>query len=228
MVIGRPFRGGRSPPENRAGPAVYFVRMGDTTGGVDTSNYDKFQTGNPVVRRLIDGFYEVVEDTVTSIEAGSVLDAGCGEGETLDRLAGVLPAKQAGIDLNRESVDFAAARVPGAEIAQGDILALDFADDAFDLVLCLEVLEHLPDPAAGLAELARVSARDIVISVPYEPWFRLGSLARGKYLSGWGNHPEHVNHWNPKTLAAFLAAQLEVVSVRSSMPWLVAHCRPRV
>lgn len=193
---------------------------------VDTTNYEKFQTGNPVVRRLIDGFYAKVEETVAPLKPETVLDAGCGEGETLDRLASVLPARPVGIDLNPESVEFAGQRLPDASLSVANLLELPFADDQFDLVLCLEVLEHLPDPAAGLAELARVSGRDIVVSVPHEPWFRLGSLARGKYLKTWGNHPEHVNHWNPRSLRDFLATQVEVVEVKTSTPWLIARCRP--
>ena len=193
---------------------------------VDTTNYEKFQTGNPVVRRLIDGFYGKVEETVAPLEPGTVLDAGCGEGETLDRLAGVLPESPVGIDLNPESVRFAGERLPAARLSVANLLELPFADHEFDLVLCLEVLEHLPDPGAGLSELARVSGRDIVISVPHEPWFRLGSLARGKYLKTWGNHPEHVNHWNPRTLREFLSQQVEVVEIKTSMPWLIAWCRP--
>lgn len=193
---------------------------------VDTTNYEKFQTGNPVVRRLIDGFYAKVEETVAPLKPETVLDAGCGEGETLDRLASVLPSRPVGIDLNPESVEFAGQRLPDASLSVANLLELPFADDQFDLVLCLEVLEHLPDPAAGLAELARVSGRDIVVSVPHEPWFRLGSLARGKYLKTWGNHPEHVNHWNPRSLRDFLATQVEVVEVKTSTPWLIARCRP--
>lgn len=194
---------------------------------VDTTNYDKFQTGNPVVRRLIDRFYDEVRRTVTGLEPTSVLDAGCGEGETLERLRGQLPQRQVGVDLNPESVEFAAARIPDAEFQVANLLDLPFENDSFDLVLCLEVLEHLDRPEGGLSELARVAAGDIVISVPHEPWFRLGSFARGKYVKTWGNHPEHVNHWNPKSLTAFLGRQVEVVSVTKSTPWLIAHCRPR-
>jgi 2-polyprenyl-3-methyl-5-hydroxy-6-metoxy-1,4-benzoquinol methylase len=108
----------------------------------------------------------------------------------------------------------------------GDLTALDFDDDSFDLVLCLEVLEHIADPTPALAGLSRVCRGDIVLSVPSEPWFRLGSLARGKCLEGWGNHPEHVNHWNPRSLRAFLETSTEVVTVERATPWLVAHVSP--
>jgi len=193
---------------------------------VETTNFEKFQTGNPIVQRMIGGFFRTVAETVAPLGATTVLDAGCGEGETLDRLSGILPENPVGIDLNPESVEFAKKRLPAATIGVGDLLELPFEADSFDLVMCLEVLEHLPEPTAGLRELFRVSGRDVVVSVPHEPWFRLGSLARGKYVKTWGNHPEHVNHWNPRSFRAFLADQAEVVSVRTSMPWIIAHCRP--
>lgn len=193
---------------------------------MDTSNYEKFQTGNPVVRKLIDRFYGKVVALVGQLDPGTVLDAGCGEGETLERLDGLLSGSITGIDLNPESVEFAAKRIPSGEFQVADLTDLPFEDDSFDLVLCLEVLEHLPAPAPALAELSRVCRGDIVLSVPSEPWFRLGSLARGKYLKGWGNHPEHVNHWNPRSLRAFLETGTEVVAVERSTPWLVAQVRP--
>ncbi len=194
---------------------------------VETTNFKKFQTGNPVVRRLIDNFYEKVGSTISPLQPSSVLDAGCGEGESLDRLASILPDSPNGIDLNPESVEFASRRMPDADLRVGDLTAMEFADESFDLILCLEVLEHLPNPAVGLSELARVSSKDVVISVPHEPWFRLGSLARGNYVKNWGNHPEHVNHWDGKSLRAFLEAEVDVVNIKGTMPWLIAHCRVR-
>ena len=196
---------------------------------MDTSNYEKFQTGNPVVRKLFDRFYAKVGSIVEPLGSGSrtVLDAGCGEGETLERLGGLMEGAITGIDLNPESVEFSAKRIPSGTFQVADLTDLPFEEDSFDLVFCLEVLEHIPDPAPALKELARVCRGDLVLSVPSEPWFRLGSLARGKYPSSWGNHPEHVNHWNPRSFREFLAARTEVVSVERSTPWIVAHARPR-
>jgi SAM-dependent methyltransferase len=137
----------------------------------------------------------------------------------------MLPERVAGIDLSPAAVAFAAARLPQAEITRESVYDMPFEDGSFDLVLCLEVLEHLREPQAALAELARVSGRDLVVSVPDEPWFRLGSLLRGKYVSTLGNHPEHVNHWGPRSLRRLLEQQLEVVTLERSIPWLLARCR---
>ena len=86
---------------------------------------------------------------------------------------------------------------------------------------CLEVLEHVEDPGRVVAELARVTRGRCVVSVPWEPWFRLGNLARGKYVSRFGNHPEHVGAFRPATLRALLHSSFADVDVRPSFPWLV-------
>ena len=194
---------------------------------METTNYEKFQTGNPVVRRLFDGFFETVGRMIAEVGPEKVLDAGCGEGETIERLGDLLSHPVTGVDLNPESVGFAAERLPEDRFETADLLSLPFGDDSFDLVLCLEVHEHIPDPRPALAEMARVSSGDLILSVPHEPWFRLGSLARGKYLSGLGNHPEHVNHWNPRTFREFLSGAVEPVEVTTSLPCVLARCRVR-
>jgi len=191
----------------------------------ETSNFEKFQTGNPVVRRLIDNFFGKVESKIKERPPGSLLDAGCGEGNTLHRLRGVMPERVAGFDLNAASIEYARQVCPSADLSVDDIYALPYDDDAFDLVLCLEVLEHLPKPDDALAALARVARDRLIFSVPHEPWFRIGSLLRGKYLGSLGNHPEHVNHWNPRSFRSSLEKHFPTVAVDTAFPWIVAEAR---
>ncbi len=191
----------------------------------ESTNYRKFQTSNPVVRRLIDRFYDRIRAAVATVEPASLLDAGCGEGETIARIGDLLPRRVVGVDLSPEAVAFTAGRFPDLEVRTASVYELPFADDEFELVLCLEVLEHLDDPRAALAELGRVSAGAVVVSVPHEPWFRLGSLLRGNYVASFGNHPEHLNHWSSRSLRPLLGSQLEPLSVSRSFPWLIAGCR---
>jgi 2-polyprenyl-3-methyl-5-hydroxy-6-metoxy-1,4-benzoquinol methylase len=178
-----------------------------------------------VVSGLINRFFTRLRMTVEPLEAEATLDAGCGEGETIARLEDALGSRIVAVDLNRESVDFTANRLPHVDTRLENVYDLPFDAGEFDLVLCLEVLEHLEDPEDALTELGRVSRKHVVISVPHEPWFRLGSLLRGNYVSTLGNHPEHLNHWHPGSLRQLLARRLAVVSVRRSFPWLIAHCR---
>jgi 2-polyprenyl-3-methyl-5-hydroxy-6-metoxy-1,4-benzoquinol methylase len=179
------------------------------------------------VRRLIDRFFERLRETVAPLDAGRALDAGCGEGETIARLSDVLPEQVSAIDILDECVAFTRRRLPSVDVSQASVYELPFEDDAFDLVLSLEVLEHLERPSDALRELSRVARADLVLSVPYEPYFRLGSLLRGKYVTHLGNHPEHVNHWNRRSFRAFLDSQLSMVDIAVAFPWLIAHCRVR-
>jgi ubiquinone/menaquinone biosynthesis C-methylase UbiE len=96
----------------------------------------------------------------------SVLDAGCGTGTlTLAVLRTLkVPIKLTAVDLSPSSMATAKKYVEkdnpsgqSVRFAQGNVLALPFADDAFDLVLTSGVLEYVPLDE-GLSELARVTA----------------------------------------------------------------------
>lgn len=189
-----------------------------------TTNFAKYQTGNPIVRRLIGGFLDAVRDEVAALRPRSILDAGCGEGLSLGAvLERTRVGHAAGVDMLAGSVRFAQRRQPAASFLRGDVTRLPFADHSFDVVMCCEVLEHLDNPAAAIAELRRVARRALVLSVPHEPWFRVGSLARGKHVATWGNHPEHVQHWDARTFPAFLGRQgLHRGRLRCPFPWLLA------
>lgn len=190
-----------------------------------SSNQAKFETSNPVVQRLIAGFFAKLESLVAPLGATATLDAGCGEGETIARLGSLLGPRIEAVDIEQGCVDTVAARLPGVEVRRADLADLPFGSGAFDLVLCLEVLEHIGDPSRAVRELARVGRRDVVVSVPYEPWFRLGSLLRGKYVRTLGNHPEHVNHFRRRSLRDLLEPELEVADIRVAFPWLIAAAR---
>ncbi len=120
----------------------------------------------------------------------SVLDVGCGFGrhsfEALRRGAHVvaLDAGRAEVEGVRDMMGAMAlegefsADTQCAEVIQGDALALPFVDGAFDVVLCSEVLEHVPQDQAAMAELARVLRPGGIMAVTVP---RLG--------------PERINWW---------------------------------
>jgi SAM-dependent methyltransferase len=189
------------------------------------TNEIKFETGNPVVQRMIGRFFACLRGLIGPLSPSRTLDAGCGEGETLARLGTLLGERIAAVDLSDYSVGRVRERLPAVDAQVASVTALPFEDDSFDLVLCLEVLEHLESPGAAVAELARVGSRDVIISVPHEPWFQIGSLLRGKYVGSLGNHPEHLNHYSRRTLRALLERDLKVRAIRHSFPWLIAHVR---
>lgn len=66
--------------------------------------------------------------------------------------------------------------LPRVTTVAGDITRLQFPDNSFDTVFCAEVLEHIPELEKAVSELARVTARYLVIGVPLEQDLRLGRL----------------------------------------------------
>lgn len=188
---------------------------------------EKYHVGNPVVRFLLHRFLDRIESALADAAPSTLLDVGCGEGELYRR--GLLPktARLVSLDLRPEALALFRGHAPQANLLSASIYALPFADRSQDTVLCMEVLEHLDHPARALAELARVARQHVILSVPYEPYFQAGNLLRGKYLADLGNHPEHVQHWNPRTFAALLRPVFPDVEVREAFPWLIARCRIR-
>lgn len=183
---------------------------------------EKYSDRNPVVSFVIGRFFRRIRTVLADLDPHSVLDAGCGEGEMLRR--GVLPAAVRPVWLDLRPASLAEIAAPHRVCAS--VFSLPFAARSFDAVTCLEVLEHLADPAAAVRELARVARRAVVVSVPFEPYFRIGNVLRGKHLGRLGNHPEHVQHWNLRTFHTFLSGSLAEVRMVEAFPWIIACCRP--
>jgi ubiquinone/menaquinone biosynthesis C-methylase UbiE len=98
----------------------------------------------------------------------SVLDVGCGPGTiTVDIARRVAPGRVVGIDASAEVIEQArhdAAGLENVEFLTGDVYALDFPDDSFDVVHAHQVLQHLPEPVAALREMRRVRKSEGVVA----------------------------------------------------------------
>lgn len=199
------------------------TRPGDAIAG---NVYDKYNTPNPIARALMAGFLRAVVRLYRRAAPRTVLEVGCGEGRLADALlrAGPRPDRILATDL----VDVRATGLdPAIEFQLASIYRLPFADRAFDLVVCCEVLEHLERPAEGLGELARVADRFVLLSTPWEPVWRALNLARGRYLRDLGNTPGHLQHFTRRQLLDLAGAHLDVVEVRRPLPWTVLLGAPR-
>lgn len=91
---------------------------------------------------------------VVSCAPERVLEVGGGEGRLSERVAGELAAEVVMVDQSERMVEIAAAREVDARI--GDVQALPFADETFDLVVAAWMLYHVTDLDRGLSEIARV------------------------------------------------------------------------
>lgn len=95
---------------------------------------------------------------LTTLAGGTVLDAGCGIGGRLARLLSRVPLDLAvGIDLGRPGLQYGSAHFPLLRFTQASVYHLPFAPETFDLILCIEVIEHLAEPTAALHEYYRIA-----------------------------------------------------------------------
>jgi 2-polyprenyl-3-methyl-5-hydroxy-6-metoxy-1,4-benzoquinol methylase len=200
-----------------------------TAESVPTGNtYDKYGSTNPVVKRLMAGFERNVGELLRRAGPRSIVDVGCGEGVLTEQWARSHPnTRLVGIDLDDPKLraEWERRRQPNLDFIAGIGDKLPFEDGEFEAATAMEVLEHVPDPQAVLAEMARVASRWLLVSVPREPLWRALNVARGAYLRELGNTPGHLNHWTKRSFADLLGRYGEVVELRSPLPWTMALVR---
>jgi SAM-dependent methyltransferase len=202
----------------------------DREGTVTGNTYDKYGSTNPVVRRLMSGFERTLDELFTQAAPQSILDVGCGEGVLVEKWARRLGDKRVvGIDLEDANLqaEWEQRQAPNLEYRVMKAENLPFADGEFDMATAIEVLEHVPDPAHTVAEMARAANRWLLVSVPREPLWRGLNMARGAYLRELGNTPGHLNHWSKRSFVSLLSRHGEVVEARSPFPWTMLLVRLR-
>lgn len=196
-------------------------------GNVAGNTYDKYASTNPIERRMMDGFFSALDAMLDGTDPSVIVEVGAGEGRITERLVERFPnAAVVGLDLpDTELVgEWASLDVP---MFFGDVTRLPFSDRSVDLVVGLEVLEHVPVPQQALREIARVCSGTAVLSVPREPIWRLGNMARGRYLRQLGNTPGHVNHWSAKAFERLVGQHFTVERSARPLPWTMVSATPR-
>ncbi|MFN2617108.1 MAG: class I SAM-dependent methyltransferase [Thermoleophilaceae bacterium] len=196
---------------------------------VPTGNtYDKYGSGNPVVKRLMAGFNRALDELWERAAPESLLDVGCGEGVLTSEWAARLGDRRVvGIDLEDAGLraEWRSRSRQNLEFRAEEATSLSFADGEFDVAAAIEVLEHVPDPKTTLSEMARVARSRLLVSVPREPLWRALNMARGAYWGSLGNTPGHLNHWSKRGFAELLGRYGTVEEARSPFPWTMLLVR---
>ena len=213
------------------------VVQGQIEAGIEVGNhYDKYGSTNPIARYLMQGFTEALDDLVEKTGAHTIHEIGCGEGHwTLRWLA---QGKQVrGCDFSSIAIDLANqnardAKLPVRNEAGQAIFSqksiYDVArQDVAPLVVCCEVLEHLEYPVEALQKLLEIADPWLILSVPREPIWRLLNLARGKYLTDFGNTPGHIQHWSTTSFLEMIDEYADIVEIKTPLPWTMVLCKVR-
>lgn len=197
-------------------------------GVVVGNNYDKYGSRNPIVRWLMNGFDQSLSTLVERANPASIHEVGCGEGYWVLRWNSEgLEAK--GSDFSEKVISIAQdnARARGFQeslFTQKSIYDLEKKSDNADLIVCCEVLEHIENPEQGLEALKRAASKYVLLSVPREPLWCGMNLARGKYISSFGNTPGHIQHWSQKKFINMVSKYFDIVEVKAPIPWTMLLC----
>lgn len=147
----------------------------------------------------------VIRNWVRINPADRVLDVGCDDGEIIARIPAAL---KVGLDLNPRSPD------PNVRLLCGDARCLPIPSGKFDAVFAFDIIEHIDNDRAVLAELVRVLADDgtLWISTPSAGFFIFPRFLTERANRGWG----HIR--NGYTVES-LIAKLPAATMIETIPW---------
>ncbi|MBD0281634.1 MAG: class I SAM-dependent methyltransferase [Thermoleophilaceae bacterium] len=145
-----------------------------------------------------------------------ILDAGCGTGRNLMEFRRLGPAE--GVDRSRQAVEFCQRRGLNG-VREAAIEELPFGSGRFDLIFATDVLEHLPDDGAALAELRRVArpGARLIVTAPAYRWLW------SRHDSSWHHYRRYTrpllrervesHGWSPAVSTYFYSTMLPPVAV---------------
>jgi ubiquinone/menaquinone biosynthesis C-methylase UbiE len=99
----------------------------------------------------------------------TAIDIGCGDGYLLHEIKKEFSDAQLyGLDLTQGRILTTKQNVPSSHLLRADIVSLPFPDNAFDVVICSELLEHLTNYKEAIDELIRITKKKLILTVPNE------------------------------------------------------------
>lgn len=134
------------------------------------------------------------------INGDEILDIGCGEGITLNKIINKFPQKKVlGIDYLIENVEI--CKKYNLPVERGDVYNLEFADESIDCCLLIEVIEHLTDYAKALKEIYRVLRNEgiLIVLFPNDRNFKIARILTGKFKEAFYD-AGHVKQWKPRLM----------------------------
>ena len=199
-------------------------------GVVVGNTFDKYHSGNPIVRMIMQGFESALMQLLNEANPSSIHEVGCGEGYwVLSWLEQGLVAR--GSDFSNTVINLARNNaierdLPEKLFKQQSIYDLQPGRDSADLVVCCEVMEHLEQPEEALRVLQKITNRYAIFSVPREPIWSITNMARGKYWTDFGNTPGHIQRWSQREFIQLVSYYFDVVQIRTPFPWTMLLCSP--
>ena len=135
---------------------------------------------NDFHRRRIECTLQMIEEAGNSIQdTPRILDLGCGQGHITHEMLQTFPdAEISGLDYSVSAIEYAVDHFPEIDFAVGNAYECPYTGNYFDIVICNNLWEHVPDPLVLLNRITGILKPTgfVVISTPSR--YRLGNLVR--------------------------------------------------
>lgn len=189
--------------------------------------FDKYNSKNPIHVLIMMNFFRHINKLLSNMQdkPNNILEAGCGEGYVSAHIYTYMSLVSKNniiydaYDISEKVIKQAQIDFPKINFSVGDIY--NTSNQSYDLVVACEVLEHLEEPLSALKKLIDISKRYIFVSVPNEPLWRILNMARGSYISSFGNSPGHIQHWSERSFKKLLSmgGGIQIVAMSKPIPW---------
>lgn len=150
----------------------------------------EYESKNPLIRVLFNNRQEITIRYISKIKPRKILDVGCGDGSLIKKIKNKFyNIKVYGIDINPNVLKLNSV-FKEKNFSKQDLLNLSFKKNNFDVVICLDVLEHIKDLNSAVNEIKRVLVKDgyLITSEPTENllYKSLRFLYKGTYSEKYG------------------------------------------
>jgi ubiquinone/menaquinone biosynthesis C-methylase UbiE len=178
-------------------------------------------------------WHEAAREYLGVVRGRRVLEIGCGRGSFAREVSSRVPSLLVACDYSPTAVLMARDSAPQLAFVVADIQRLPFRQDAFDVVISLETIEHVPEPKRGVAELGRVLTLGGTLLLTTPNYLGIMGLFRGyKRLTGapFTEVGQPINKFVmlPRTTKWVRDAGLKVVEARAFHHYLPVPRRPPV
>ncbi len=198
------------------------------TDFVDGNTEDKYNAKNPISKILVNGFMRNFKGLLEVVPTPkNIIEVGAGEGFLTDILARKFEkAHIIACDLSERQNEMARENLAKfgsrMSVQKEDAENITLKDRSVNFVVCCEVLEHVEKPKKALSEIHRILDKDgyALMSVPWEPIWRMLNLVRFTYIKDLGNTPGHLNHFSRSGFVKIVEdAGFKLVKKSHPFPW---------
>ncbi|MBN1645142.1 class I SAM-dependent methyltransferase [Candidatus Woesearchaeota archaeon] len=182
-----------------------------------------YNSKNPLVKFVQRNRLNKIAEFMPASNKLKILDAGCGEGHLIEKLNQKNSQNYYyGIDLTKVAINSAEKRCPRAKIFLMDLTKLKFKDNFFDIVICSDVLEHIPRYRLAIEELKRVTKKNgfLIITFPNEILWTISRFFLGRIPF---KIPDHFNSFTPQKMKSQVGIKSGLqISIPFNLPFFLS------